>query len=163
MKPAVKNFLIIGGLLVTALAVAGAKKLKNLQYAFSMMTISQHGWIDPSKVELIRPFKPDGIMRFKTNVILVNKSLEDFSLNGGYVASLTKLAFIYNGTTIGFANVYINTINVPAVGQTIIENIPVELPTANILNNIANIPDMVNKFKIIGYVDVLGTEYIIGA
>lgn len=163
MNPKTKNLLIVGGLLLSAAAVFSVKKLRNLKYAFDNMTIGQYGWVDPNSIEIVRPFAPDGVFKFKTDIKLVNMSDEDFSLNAGVLVTLKKLAFIYNGLTVGYANVNISDIEVPAYGQKIVEDIPVVLPTANLLNNIANIPDMIDKFKIIGYVDVLGTEYLIGS
>lgn len=151
----------IGGVLATGLALLFFKKVTNLQYAFSKMAIGQYGI--PRNIEIHAPFSADGYIRFTTDVALKNNSEEDFNLSGNIIATLTRLAFIYEGTTIGSANVNITEISVPAYGEKIIPNIPVEVSAKNLFSNISNIPAMINKFSIIGYVNVLGTEYMIGS
>lgn len=155
-----KRIWIVSGLLAVAAGIWGLNKVDKLKYAFDNMTIDQYGY--PKDIDLVEPFSAGGKLRFKTSIILRNRSYEEFALDGGVIASLKRLAFIYRGQTIGYANVDISVINVPAVGQTIIDGIPVEIPTQNILTNIANIAGMIQEFKIVGYIEVLGTEYLIG-
>lgn len=151
----------IGLTLLAGLLLIGYKKITNLQYAFSKMVIGQYGI--PKNIEIHAPFSSNGYISFTTDVALKNNSEEDFNVSGNLVATLNKLAFIYQGTTIGVANVNITDISVRAYDETIIKDIPVTVSAKNLFSNLANIAAMIKTFSIIGYIDVLGTEYIIGS
>lgn len=154
---------ILAGLSVFAIGaiLVGYRKATNLKYAFSKMAIGQYGV--PKNIQIHAPLSPDGYISFTTDVVLKNNSDEDFNLSGNIVATLKRLAFIYEGTTIGIANVNITEISVPAYNEAIITGIPVQVSTKNLFSNISNVTAMIDKFSIVGYVDVLGTEYMIGS
>ena len=156
-----KNILIIFGLLTGAVLAISYKKISNLQYAYGKIDITPFGL--PKNIEIVNPFKPDGYAKFNIDVSIKNLSDEDFNLSGAGFATLKRLAFIYNGITVGVANVNISEIEVPALDEMIIPNVPVVVSAKNLFGNIANIKDMAAKFSIVGYVEVLGTEYLIGS
>lgn len=151
----------IGGLLVLGLGLVLFKKVTNLQYAFGKMSIGQYGI--PRNIQVHAPFSPDGYIRFTTDVALKNNSEEDFNLSGNLIVTLKRLAFIFQGTTIGVANVNITEIAVPAYGEKIISNVEVVVSAKNLLSNISNVLSMIKQFSIVGYVDVFGVEYMIGS
>lgn len=161
MTPRTKKILLTSGLVIVGLSLLAYRKVTNWKYAFSNMNIEPFGW--PKNVEVVRPLDQDGHIKFNIDVALQNRSNEDFDVSGGVVATLTKLAFIYNGVTVGVANVNITEIDVPALNERILKDIPVTVLTKPILANLANFNDLVEQFNIVGYVEIVGQQYLIGA
>ncbi len=139
---------------LVALAYAG-KKVTNLAYAFENMEITPY-WIKKIKPGLTQT-------QFELDVLLKNLTDEPFNVTGATLAVLKRIEIVYNRQTIGVAHVNIGEIEIPAFGSKILTSIPTIVSTAAIVNNAQNIQDLMSKSIIVGYIEVAGTEYQIGA
>ena len=155
MRPILKNILIISVLAIAGAATFGYKKVVELQESFYKIAIAPF-WVKNLRIGLKE-------IKFDLDIVLKNSSSNDFYVTGSVIATLTRLHLIYKGTVIGTANVNLTEIAIPAFGQTIIKDIPITVSTGNLLNNVTSVQDFMKNFSVIGFVDILGTEYQIGS
>jgi len=155
MTKGTKNGLIFTGLLLGAVLALTYRKASLLSYSFDNMEITPY-WADNLKLGLTSS-------SFSLDVMLRNKSDEPFEVSGGGVAYLKRIEIIYKNQTVGFANVNMDAIAIPAYGNQIIKNIPVQVSNSVIIENLSNPTNLMANINLIGYVDVFGTEFQIGA
>lgn len=154
MKTGTKIF-IGAALFIGGLIALGYKKVSQLQQQLYTIAIAPFA-VKNVKIGLKQ-------ISFDLDVIVKNNSAMEFYVTGAVIATLSRLEIVYKGKVIGTAQTNLDEVSIPAYGQTILKNIPVVIPTSELVNNITNISDVLQKFTIIGYVDVLGVEYQIGA
>lgn len=150
-----KNILILIGLFIAGSIALGYKKVTDLQDTFFKLTTAPY-YFKNVRVGISE-------IKFDLDVIFKNPTLNDFYVTGSVFATLNKLHIIYQGKVIGIATLDLTELSIPANGQTVISDIPVTIPTASVLANIMNLPDIMANFTIVAFVDILGTEYQLGA
>jgi hypothetical protein len=154
MTPIIKKLAISGGLILLGSILVGYNKVSQLAETFNKIAIAPYG------VRNIRIGFNE--IKFDLDIILKNNDINDFYVTGSVAATLTRIEILYKGSIIGTAFVNISEIGIPAYSSTILKNIPIVIPTAQIINNLPNLQDIQNNLTIIGYVEVLGSEHQIG-
>lgn len=153
MKPIIKKALIVSGVSLALLGVLAYNKVQKLKRVFESLKIEPKN-IKNLKISLTS-------ITFTTDILFVNPTNEDF-LVSGYVASLKRLNFFYSGKYIATIKPVINEISIPANNQLLFKNLPVVLPTAEILGSIMELTAFdINKLTIEAFIDVAGSEYSI--
>lgn len=153
MKPAVKNTLIVSGLLLGAVALFAYEKIERLKRVFENLIIRPKNFRE-LKVSLTN-------ISFVVDLLITNPTNENFDVSG-YVATLRRVNFFYNGNYVGTAKPQISEIDIPAKNQLQLNNIPVVLPAKAILQNIMEITAFdLNKLSVEAVVSIAGTEYYI--
>ena len=162
MTPTTKKILIFGALAVAGVSLLGYQKSKRLQAIFDKMTIRPNSLPKNIEASLTQ-------ISFEIDVLLSNPTGEDFAVSG-YVATLTQVMVYFRGKFLGVANVMIDEIAVPRMGQLVLQDIRVVVATKTIMSNIMTISDQlqslgslnINDLTFTGVVNVLGTNYEIG-
>jgi hypothetical protein len=150
-----KNILILIGLFIAGAVTLGYQKVTDLQDTFYKLTTAPY-FFKNVRVGISE-------IKFDLDVIFKNPTPNDFYVTGSVFATLNKLHIMYQGKLIGIATLNLTELSIPANGQTVISNIPVTIPTSSVLANVMNLPDVMANFTIVAFVDILGTEYQIGA
>lgn len=157
MTPKAKKILLIVAVLAASIIAYGAYKAWQLKAIFDQMTIKPGGLPKNIKASLTN-------MRFELDVVLSNPTAEKFALTG-YVATLKKVMVKYKGVYLGQANVNIDEIIVPDNSTAIIPNVPIDVATTALLDNLMVFTSgafKLSDFEIKGEVEVLGKIYQIG-
>lgn len=146
--------IIIGVIVFIALiSFYGYRKAVKLKALFEKITISATGFRN-LKVSL-------NDIRLNVDVEMFNPTGDNFEVSG-YIATLSRLNFFYNGKYLATAKPQLSEISIPANNQLKISNIPVVLPTASVL---AYATDFLtfdfNKLSVEAVIEVAGTEIFI--
>lgn len=153
MKPIVKKVLIFTGISFAVLGVMTYAKIQKLKRVFEKLEIK------PVNIKNLKLSFTS--ITFTTDVLFVNPTNEEFSVSG-YIASLKRLNFFYSGKYIATVKPVIDEISIPANNQLLFKNLPVVLPTAQILGSIMELTAFdAAKLTIEAFVDVAGSEYSI--
>lgn len=149
-----KTKVIIGIVVLIALITFyGYRKAMKLKALFEKITISASGFRN-LKMSLTD-------IRFDIDVIMFNPSGDNFEVSG-YIATLNRLNFFYNGKYLATAKPLLSEISIPANNQLKISNIPVVLPTASVLAFTMDFLSFdINKLTVEAVIEVAGTEIYI--
>jgi hypothetical protein len=152
MTNKVKYILISLGIIAVGTSVIAANKIATLKNIFDKMTIVPVG-ISKLKINLTS-------ISFLLDIKITNPTGDDFAISGFSVASLRKLNIFYKGNYLGSAAANITEISIPKQNELIIHDIPVEVATQAILQNIMTITNIsINDITIEAVVSVAGNEY----
>jgi hypothetical protein len=153
MKPVVKKIIIGTTVLLGLAAYFAYTKFMQLKAIFDKIEISAVN---------ARSFKFSLTdIRFLVDIKFLNPTADDFEVKG-YVIELNRLNFFYNGTYLATAKSVFNEINVPRNNELIIQNIPVILPTANLVKNALLLSSFdKNKLTVEAVISAGGNEYLI--
>ncbi|CAM4178681.1 MULTISPECIES: hypothetical protein [Flavobacterium] len=153
MKPILKKAILISGVSFAIVGVLAYNKVQKLKRVFEKLEI---------KPVSVRNLKVSfTAITFTTDILFVNPTSEEFSVSG-YVASLKRLNFFYSGKYIATIRPVINEIEIPANNKLLFKNLPVELPSGEILGSIMELTSFdINKLSIEAFIDVAGSEYSI--
>lgn len=153
---------IAAATVAVVLAIKAAERAKQLAAIFEKMTIKPYGL--PRDVDLVGLKE----LRFTTDIILTNPTVEDFSVSG-YVAVLDKVIVEYRGEFLGSAKVEIEEISVPAKDTLILHDIRIVIATGVLLDNLVDLYDMLKSgggdwkdVTLKGLIDAPGGPYEIG-
>lgn len=141
------------GVATVAGSVYAYNKVQKLIKVFEQITISPKN-ISNLKISLKQ-------ISFTTDLLFSNPTNENFDVSG-YVATLVRLNFFYNGNYMATAKPIVNEITIPAQNQLLFKNIPIVLSTENLvyqLNDLINFDT--NKLTVEAVVKVGNTEYYI--
>lgn len=153
MKPVVKKTIIIGSLIIGAVFAFSAQKYNDLKRVFEQLTMKPKN-IRDLKVSLSN-------ISFVTDLLFTNPTNEAFDVSG-YIATLTRLNFFYNGKYVATAKPTITDVNIPAKNQLEINNIPVVIPAQSVLDNLQEIMSFdVNNLSVEAVIEVAGKEFYI--
>lgn len=153
MKPAVKNTIIFGGLLLGAIALFALEKVEKLKRVFEKLLI------EPKNIREVKLSLQT--ISFVTDILLTNPSEESFDVSG-YVATLSRLNFFYKGKYLGTAKPTLTEINVPANNKLELKNIPVVLSTSSLLQNVSEIYAFsVDNLTVEAVITIAGKDYYI--
>ena len=153
MKPALKNTLIISGLLIGAVALFAFEKVQKLKQVFEKLLI------EPTNIRNLKISLNN--ISFVTDILLTNPTEESFDVSG-YIATLTRLNFFYNGKYLGTAKPTLTEIDVPAKNQLIVKDIPVIISTGAVLQNFNDLTNFdMNNLSVEAVVLIAGKEYYI--
>lgn len=149
-----KTKVIIGIVVLIALITFyGYRKAMKLRALFEKITISASGFRN-LKMSLTD-------IRFDIDVIMFNPSGDNFEVSG-YIATLKRLNFFYNGKYLATAKPVLSEISIPANNQLKISNIPVVLPTASVVAFTMDFLSFdINKLTVEAVIEVAGTEIYI--
>lgn len=151
MKTGTKIAIGIGA----AFALAGLftyNKVNQLTDTFSKMTMKIVGFSN-LKINLTN-------ISFNINVYFHNPTADDFTVSGFGVASLKRLQIFFKGKYLGEASVNIAEISIPSNNELIIYDLPVNVATSQLLNNIMTITDIkLSDLSAVATFDVAGNEF----
>lgn len=156
MQTNTKKILLGMALFFVGLGLIAAQKAKNLADTFSQLKAS-FKWAD-------NPVLGWKYLQFDMDVKITNPTAEPFSVSNSFAATLTRIAIIHEGVPLGSIAVDRNELSIPAYDSIVIRNLPVSIPLENIAQyatSIESIKNLLARCKIVCYVTVLGTEYII--
>lgn len=139
--------------LITLITFYGYRKAMKLKALFEKITIS------PSGFRNLKMSLTD--IRLDVDVVFYNPTGDNFEVSG-YIATLSRLNFFYNGKYLATAKPILSEISIPANNQLKISNIPVVLPTASVVAYAMDFLNFdLNKLTVEAVVEVAGTEIFI--
>lgn len=149
-----KTKIIIGIVVILVLiSFYGYKKAMKLKALFEKITISPTGFRN-LKMSL-------SDIRLNVDVSMFNPTGDNFEVSG-YIATLNRLNFFYNGKYLATAKPVLSEISIPANNELKISNVPVVLPTSSILAYAMEFLTFdINKLSVEAVIEVAGTEIFI--
>ena len=149
-----KTKIIIGIVVILVLiSFYGYKKAMKLKALFEKITISPTGFRN-LKMSL-------SDIRLNVDVSMFNPTGDNFEVSG-YIATLNRLNFFYNGKYLATAKPVLSEISIPANNELKISNIPVVLPTSSVLAYAMEFLTFdINKLSVEAVIEVAGTEIFI--
>lgn len=149
-----KTKIIIGIVVILVLiSFYGYKKAMKLKALFEKITISPTGFRN-LKMSL-------SDIRLNVDVSMFNPTGDNFEVSG-YIATLNRLNFFYNGKYLATAKPVLSEISIPANNELKISNVPVVLPTSSILAYAMEFLIFdINKLSVEAVIEVAGTEIFI--
>ncbi|CAM3968889.1 hypothetical protein FLCU109888_11575 [Flavobacterium cucumis] len=139
--------------LLTLISFYGYRKAMRLKAIFEKITIAVSGFRN-LKLTLTD-------IRLDVDVTMLNPSGENFEVSG-YIATLKRMNFFYNGKYLATAKPVLSEISIPANNQLKIANIPVVLPTASVLAFTMDFMSFdIDKLTVEAVIEVAGTEIYI--
>jgi hypothetical protein len=135
------------------IAFYGYKKAMKLKALFEKITISPTGFRN------LKASLTD--IRLDVDVVFFNPTQDNFEVSG-YIATLNRLNFFYNGKYLATAKPLLDEISIPANNQLKISNIPVVLPTTSVVSYAMEFLNFdFNKLSVEAVIEVAGTEIFI--
>jgi len=149
-----KTKIIIGIIVILVLiSFYGYKKAMKLKALFEKITISPTGFRN-LKMSL-------SDIRLNVDVSMFNPTGDNFEVSG-YIATLNRLNFFYNGKYLATAKPVLSEISIPANNELKISNVPVVLPTSSVLAYAMEFLTFdINKLSVEAVIEVAGTEIFI--
>ncbi len=149
-----KTKIIIGIVVILVLiSFYGYKKAMKLKALFEKITISPTGFRN-LKMSL-------SDIRLNVDVSMFNPTGDNFEVSG-YIATLNRLNFFYNGKYLATAKPVLSEISIPANNELKISNVPVVLPTSSVLAYAMEFLTFdINKLSVEAVIEVAGTEIFI--
>lgn len=149
-----KTKIIIGIVVILVLiSFYGYKKAMKLKALFEKITISPTGFRN-LKMSL-------SDIRLNVDVSMFNPTGDNFEVSG-YIATLNRLNFFYNGKYLATAKPLLSEISIPANNELKISNVPVVLPTSSVLAYAMEFLTFdINKLSVEAVIEVAGTEIFI--
>lgn len=146
--------IIIGVVVVIALITFyGYRKAMRLKALFDKISISPTGFRN-LKMSLTD-------IRLDVDVTMFNPTGDNFEVSG-YIATLNRLNFFYNGKYLATAKPVLSEISIPANNQLKISNVPVVLPTSSVVAYAMDFLTFdINKLSVEAVIEVAGTEIFI--
>jgi hypothetical protein len=146
--------IIIGVILFLVLiSLYGYKKAKKLKAIFEQITINPTGFRN-LKMSLTD-------IRLDVDVEMFNPTTDNFDVSG-YIVTLNRLNFFYNGKYLATAKPLLSEVSIPANDRLKISNVPVVLPTSSI---VAYAMEFLTfdfaKLSVEAVIEVAGTEIFI--
>lgn len=139
--------------LIALITFYGYRKAMKLKALFEKITIS------PSGFRNLKMSLTD--IRLDVDVVFYNPTGDNFEVSG-YIATLNRLNFFYNGKYLATAKTSLDEISIPANNQLKISNIPVVLPTASVVAYTMDFLTFdINKLTVEAVIEVAGTEIFI--
>jgi hypothetical protein len=155
-----KNIILPLAAILAFVLLYGYTKAKKLIGVFDKITI------EPDKISF--PDLSWTRIKFNIDIMLTNPTQESFDVSGYGVAKLKKIHLFWKGTYIATSTVNLVEISIPSNNQLTIHDIPVEIPTKFILQNVKLIQSMFDDFDVkylttTGILEVAGNDIEIGS
>jgi len=140
-------------LFLVLISIYGYRKAKKLKAIFEQITINPTGFKN-LKMSLTD-------IRLDVDVEMFNPTTDNFDVSG-YVVTLNRLNFFYNGKYLATAKPLLSEISIPANNKLKISNISVVLPTSSV---VAYAMEFLTfdfaKLSVEAVIEVAGTEIFI--
>lgn len=149
-----KKVVIIAAVAITAIALMAYKKVTDYRAVFDKMQIRPSG-VSNISIQLLK-------LKFNLSLKIVNPTGTAFGVSGLGLAKLKRIIIKYDGNYLATANTNLESFELPAYNETIIENIPIEADNINLLGQLFTATTLtVDKLGISAVIEFLGTEYTI--
>ena len=149
-KIIVASVIALAGGVITYLVSKGEDIANTLPH----LEILPTGWPKSIKIGLNQT-------SFKIDLSIANKTANDFSVDSGAFATLQRVALVYSGQIIAIADLELTQLSVPAYSSTIINDVPFAISTDFIINNGADLKNVISKMSTLSYIDVMGKQIIV--
>ena len=154
LSPQTKKYLTAGALVLGALALYGISRASEIKAA--LMNFSAK----PIAIRNIRISLKS--INFLLSIRIYNPTNTEVDLTGFGVVQVRRIIVYRKGQFFAAANVNLSNLRVGANGTIDITDIPIELPTASLLDNIMTISDIkLSDITVKVVVSIAGSEYVI--